>query len=75
MDVKCKKLIIIISISLVVVVSILIPVIIITAYYSLNTYELGQSDTGGEAHDVEIEGDIAYVVDTAEGNPGGAGNH
>ena len=71
MESKRKKLIIIISISLVVSVGILIPVTLILVNNSFNTYELGQINTGGEAFDVEIEGDIAYVVDTADNNPGG----
>ena len=71
MEIKHKKLIIIISISLVVSVGILIPVVLILVNTSFNTYELGQINTGGCAFDVEIEGDIAYVVDIAEDNPGG----
>lgn len=71
MDPKRKKLIIIISLSLVITVGILIPVFLILVKGSFNTSELGQINTGGMASDVEIEGNIAYVVDTADGNPGG----
>jgi len=71
MESKRKKLIIIISISLVLCVGILIPVVLILVSGSFNTYELGQIYTGGEAFDVEVEGDIAYVVDTTDNNPGG----
>jgi len=72
MELKRKKLIIIISVSLIVSVGILVPVMLIWINTSLNTFELGQIYTGGEARDVKIEGDIAYVVDTGgENSPGG----
>jgi hypothetical protein len=37
----------------------------------LTLTELGQIDTGGEAFEVEIVGEIAYVMDTTDNNPGG----
>ncbi|MFX1283167.1 MAG: LVIVD repeat-containing protein [Promethearchaeota archaeon] len=33
--------------------------------------EVGQIDTNGEAYDVQVIGDLAYVVDTTDDNPGG----
>ena len=71
MEVKRKKLIIVISISLVITTAILIPVTLILLKIPFNTIELGQISTGEEAHDVEIVDDIAFVVDTTDGNPGG----
>ena len=72
MEAKRKKLIIIISLSLVVAAAIIIPVTLILLKAPFNTTELGQISTGGEARDVKIEGDIAYVVDTGgESSPGG----
>ena len=71
MKLKRKKLIIIISLSLAMAVAIIIPVTLILLKSSFNTTELGQISTGGEARDVEIDGDIAYVVDTGGVNPPG----
>jgi hypothetical protein len=72
MNSKRKKLIIIIPLSLIIAVAIIIPVTLILINESSNTTELGQISTGGEARDVEIKGDIAYVVDTGgESSPGG----
>ncbi len=63
MEPKRKKpIIIIISLSLVMVVAIIIPVSLILVKLPFNTTELGQISTGGEAHELEIQGDIAYVV-------------
>lgn len=72
MESKRKKLIIIISLSLAIAMAIIIPVSLILLKIPFNTLELGQISTGGEARDVEIQGDIAYVVDTGgESSPGG----
>ncbi|MFW9830014.1 MAG: hypothetical protein ACFFEY_20770, partial [Candidatus Thorarchaeota archaeon] len=40
-------------------------------YSSFNTRQLGQIHTGGNAVDVEIQGDIVYVIDNADFNSGG----
>ena len=71
MEPKRKKLIIISSLSAVIAIAILIPVTLILLKGSFNTTELGQIYSGGEVADVEIEGDIAYIVDKADNNPGG----
>ena len=72
MNSKRKKLIIIIPLSLIIAAAIIIPVTLILINEASNTTELGQISTGGEARDVEIKGDIAYVVDTGgESSPGG----
>ena len=71
MEFKRRKLIIIVSISLIVSLCILIPVILFLGNKTFNTLELGQIFTGGGAMDIEIEGDIAYIVDTTDDNPGG----
>jgi len=71
MEIKRKKLIIIISLSLVVIASVIIPVILIIANSSFNTAELGQINIGGEAFDVDIEGNLAFVVNTSDDGSGG----
>ncbi|MBY9012967.1 MAG: hypothetical protein KGD70_11390 [Candidatus Lokiarchaeota archaeon] len=71
MEPKRKKLIIIISLIVVIVVAIIIPVTLFLGKFSFNTSELGQIFSGGVVTDVEIEGDIAYVVDSADNNPSG----
>jgi len=71
MEPKRKKLIVIISLCVVIGIGILIPVMLIMLNPSLSTNELGQIFTGGEARDVEIDDDIAYVVDTGDNNPWG----
>ncbi len=71
MSKKHKIIVLIATVSLLTSVATLIPLIVNLVPISLHTRELGQIDTGGMAVDVEIHGDIAYVIDTADNNPGG----
>ena len=69
---KTRKKIILISLIIVISVgAVIIPLIFLFRYIPINAQELGQISTGGQAIDVDIEGEIAYVVDMMEYNPGG----
>lgn len=70
--VKGRKKIILISIAIIIsVVTITIPLIFLFRYIPINTRQVGQISTGGQAIDVDVEGDLAYVVDMMDYNPGG----
>lgn len=70
--VKGRKKIILISIIIVVsVVASTISLIFLFRYIPINTRQLGQINTGGYASDVDVEGELAYVVDMMEYNPCG----
>jgi hypothetical protein len=71
MNKKHKIILVIIVFSVIIVLSTSIPFIISLLPIISHTRELGQINTGGRATDVEVHGNIAYVVDTTENNPGG----
>jgi hypothetical protein len=71
MESKRKRLIIVIIGSIIIASGISIPLTYLFLFGSFNTQELAQVNTGGGAYDLEVHGDIAYVVDTADSNPGG----
>lgn len=71
MSKKHKIIVLVATVSLLTSVATIIPLIVNLFPISLHTRELGQIDTGGMAIDVEIHGNIAYVIDAADNNPGG----
>lgn len=66
---KKKKKKLIIFITLIVSFSIITPLIFVP--FSFGTIKIAQVDTGGKATDVIVKDEIAYVIDTADDNPGG----
>ena len=69
---KTQKIIIAsISIFLVTIASVLIPLFLFSNNLQLTLTELGQIDTGGAATKVKVVGEIAYVIDITDNNPGG----
>ncbi len=67
---KQKKILIILSISGILIIGgITIPLVYFFAPISRKTQELGQIDTEGNAISLDIEGDIAYVIDTTFPSP------
>jgi hypothetical protein len=69
---KARKKIIIITLLIIIsILAVSIPLIFLFRFIPINTRQLGQIDTGGQAIGVDIEGDIAYVVDMMDYTPGG----
>jgi hypothetical protein len=66
-----KKILWVVSISIFVVAAIITPLMYFFMPVSRKTNELGQIATGGYAYCVEIEANLAYVLDVAETGPGG----
>jgi len=71
MEKKHKIIILAVSIVIIVVTSVVISLSFISTNPSFNTQKLSQFDTGGDAIDVVVVDDIAYVVDITEDDPGG----
>ena len=68
---KRKKIIWIGTISIIVAAALIVPIMYFFMPISRKSSELGQIVTGGYAYCVEIDGDLAYVLDVAETDPGG----
>jgi hypothetical protein len=67
-----RKKILLISLGIIIsVVAVTIPLIFLFRYIPINTRELGQINTGGKAIDVDVDGEIAYVIDMMDNNPDG----
>ncbi len=66
-----KKIIIITLLIIISVLAVSIPLIFLFRYIPINTRQIGQIDTGGQAIDVDIEGNITCVVDMMDYTPGG----
>ncbi|MFX0005481.1 MAG: LVIVD repeat-containing protein [Promethearchaeota archaeon] len=71
MSKKQKIIVLVVTVSLLTSVATIIPLIVNLFPIISHTRELGQIDTGRMTIDVEVHGDIAYVVDATENNPGG----
>ncbi|MFW9951448.1 MAG: LVIVD repeat-containing protein [Candidatus Thorarchaeota archaeon] len=71
MPIKRKRALIFILISLIMTATIVTTLIVLSKYIPFNTLKLGQINTGGETQDVDVEGNMAYIVDTSENNLGG----
>lgn len=70
--VKGRKKIILIGLAIIItVVAITIPLIFLFRYIPINTRQVGQISTGGNAINVDVEGELAYAVDMMDYDPGG----